>query len=171
MKRFLMLLVATMALTACKTVKIENGEVPDEYLARAKQLEGVYHGSFEGRSGQLTITFEGNKPLLLYKDSRGDSLLATQCRSSVNNLKWAYVTRKGAVESVGFYFDPGLCMIDGREVQLSFSKDYRSIRLSLLERRYMERRCRWEGGGPNFPPREVCDYVQNDINLYGKFSR
>ncbi|WP_374029316.1 hypothetical protein [Bdellovibrio bacteriovorus] len=171
MKRFILLLLATTALAACKTVQIENGEVPDEYLARAKKLEGVYSGSFQGRRGQLTITFEGNKPILLYKDTRGESLLMPECRSSIDNLKWAYVTRKGVVESVGFYFDPGICNIDGREVMLSLSNNYNTIRLSLLERRYFDRRCRWEVRDPRHGPTEVCEVFQRDVTLEGKFSR
>lgn len=171
MKRFLVLLVATLALTACKTVDIENGEVPEEYLSRAKKVEGVYQGSFEGRTGELKIVFEGNRPILSYQDRNGEGLLPTGCRSAINNLKWAYVTRKGAVDSVGFYFDPGVCYIDGREVVLSFSKDYNSIRLSLFQRRQVERRCRWEPGGPGRPPYEVCEHYQNDITLQGRFSR
>ncbi|MEK2646968.1 hypothetical protein [Bdellovibrio sp. BCCA] len=171
MKRFVLLLLATMALAACKTVKIENGEVPDEYLSRAKKLEGVYSGSFEGRRGQLTITFQGNKPVLLYKDARGDSLVMPECRSSMNDLKWVYVTRKGAVESAGFYFDPGVCMIDGREVVLSFADDYNTIRVSLLDRRVYDRRCRWEVTDPRRGPQEICEIVQRDMTLNGKFSR
>ncbi|KHD88677.1 MAG: hypothetical protein OM95_07690 [Bdellovibrio sp. ArHS] len=171
MKKFVLLLVATMALTACKTVKIENGEVPDEYLARAKKVEGVYQGSFEGRRGELTIAFQGNRPVLSYKDARGDSFVMPQCQSSVNDLKWAYVTRKGAVESVGFYFDPGVCYMDGREVVLSFSDDYNTIRVSILDRRYFDRRCRWEVTDPRYGPREICEVTQRDVTLNGKFSR
>jgi hypothetical protein len=171
MKRFILLLLATTALVACKTVSIENGEVPDEYLARAKKLEGVFTGSFEGRRGELSITFQGNRPVLTLKDIRGESLLLPQCQSNINDLKWVYVTRKGAVDSAGFYFDPGRCFVDGREVVLSFADNYNTIRVSLLERRVTERNCRWEVGDPRYGPREYCEYVQRDINLYGKFSR
>lgn len=171
MKRFLLLMLATTALAACKTIQIENGEVPDQYLSRAKKLEGVYYGSFEGRRGSLTISFQGNKPVLSYKDSRGDSLVLPQCQSSINNLKWAYVTNKGAVSSVGFFFDPGVCHIQGREVVLNFSKDYSSIRVDLLEQRVLDRQCRWEVQDPRYGPREYCEYVQRDVNLQGQFSR
>lgn len=171
MKRILMLFLATAALTACKTVQIENGEVPDEYLARAKKLEGVFAGSFEGRRGELTITFQGNRPVLSLKDTKGADLLLPQCESSINDLKWVYVTRKGAVDSAGFYFHPGRCFVEGREVVLSFGDNYNTIRVSLLERRVTERNCRWEVGDPRTGPREYCEYTQRDINLYGKFAR
>jgi len=171
MKRFILLLLATTALAACKTVKIENGEVPDEYLSRAKKLEGVYSGSFEGRRGELRISFEGNKPVLSYKDARGESLVMPECRASINDLKWVYVTRKGAVDSAGFYFDPGVCMIDGREVILSFSDNYNTIRVSLLDHRVWDRRCRWEVTDPRRGPQEYCEVTQREIYLQGKFSR
>lgn len=171
MKKVLLILASTLALTACKTVQIENGEVPDEYLARAKKLEGVYAGSFEGRPAELKITFEGNRPVLTYKDNRGESLLLPECHAAINNLKWVYVANKGVVDSVGFYFDPGLCAVDGREVVLSFTKDYNTIRLSLLQRRVYERNCRWEVSDPRTGPREICEINQRDINMNGKFSR
>ncbi len=40
MKRFLLLLFAITALAACKTIQIEDGQVPDQYMSRAKKLEG-----------------------------------------------------------------------------------------------------------------------------------
>ncbi|WP_415064269.1 hypothetical protein [Bdellovibrio sp.] len=171
MKRFILMLLATTALVACKTIEIENGEVPDEYLARAKKLEGVYSGSFEGRRGEMTIAFEGNRPVLSFKDSRGDSFMPSSCKSSINDLKWVYVNRKEAVDSAAFYFDPGTCFIQGREVVLYFSKDYNTINVRILEYQKTERRCDWSVPDPVRGPIEHCEVNRVDVTLNGKFSR
>ncbi|MNJ99742.1 hypothetical protein D3C87_175230 [compost metagenome] len=169
MKRILLIAAAALALTACKT-EIKDGEVPSEHLSRAKQLEGVYNGSFQGRRGELTIAFEGNRPTLSFKDSKGVGFVADRCQAVVNDLKWVEVTRKGAIEGAGFFFDSGYCMMDGREVVLDFSSSQRKITVSIRESRTTRQRCRWEGGG-HMPPRQVCETIFEDRYLTGKFSR
>lgn len=171
MKRILLVAAAALALTACKT-DIKNGEVPNEHLSRAKQLEGVYSGSFQGRRGELKITFEGNRPVLSFTDTKGNpGLLGERCQESINDLKWVDVSRKGSINSAGFYYSGGFCVIAGDEVVLDFSNGNKTIKVSVLAQRVQERRCQWVGGGPNNPPREVCDITFRDTYYSGKFSR
>ena len=171
MRNWLLLLGSTLALLGCKTVEIENGEVPAEYLSQAKQLEGVYQGSFVGVRGELRITFEGNKPILEMQKLDGSDLYKPACQSKINNLKWVSLDNDKKVDGASFYFDPGNCFIDGREIQLSFSDDYRKIHVSILERRITERQCRWEVADPRLGPREYCEYVQKDLTSRGSFKR
>lgn len=171
MKKMVLVLTGILFLVSCKTVTIENGEVPSEYLAQAKKFEGVYVGSFEGVRGELKITFEGNKPVLSLKNAIGEDLYKPSCHAKINNLKWVAINNDKLVDAVAFYLDPGHCFIDGREVQLSFSNDYSTIHASIVERRYNERQCRWEVTDPRIGPREYCEYVQRDLVVRGKFKR
>lgn len=171
MKNLVFLLLTTMVFAGCKTIEIKNGEVPHQYLHQAKKLEGVYHGSFEGRDGKIKIIFEGNKPVLLAQDSRGDDLILPKCRTSINHLKWVQVSHKKNVKSAAFYFDPGVCDIRGREVILSFGDNYNKIYLRVLEHSSYERECRWQMHYPISGPYWDCTVVQNDFYLNGKFWR
>lgn len=171
MKNLIILLLISLVFVGCKTVNIKDGEVPHKYLHRAKQLEGVYHGSFEGRKGKIRIIFEGNRPVLLAQDSRGDDLLLPKCRTSINHLKWVEVSHKKNVKSAAFYFDPGLCDIGGREVILSFSDNYNRIHLRVLDRSVYEKQCRWEIHNPVYGPTWDCTMVRNNFYLNGRFSR
>lgn len=71
---FLCLSVLTL-IVGCKSVTIENGEVPDQYLPQAKAYEGVYSGAFNGIAGDLIISFQGNKPIVTYKNTLGSVFL------------------------------------------------------------------------------------------------
>lgn len=171
MRGLLVLLVSASLLSSCKMVEIENGEVPPEYLSQAKKLEGVYRGAFDGNAGDLAIVFQGNRPVLSFRGHDGGGLLPDYCHSEINSLKWASVNRKGFLDSVGFHFDPGTCKIEGREVVLYFGADYNKIDVRLLQRRQLDRRCRYEPGGPGRPPYEVCENFQYEVTLKGRFSR
>lgn len=171
MKRLLLSVVALLALASCKTVKFENGEVPSQYLSQAKKLEGVYQGSFQGLRGKLVISFEGNRPYVRMTDNAGRDLALPQCRANIHQLKWAYINNKKQVKSVGFYFHPGSCFVEGRELVLDFNKDYNVISASILDRRVVDRHCRWEVHDPRRGPQEICEYVYRDIYFTGKFSR
>lgn len=171
MKRLLLSAVALLALASCKTVKFEDGEVPSQYLAQAKKLEGVYQGSFQGLRGKMIVSFEGNRPYVRMVDTAGGDLVLPHCRANIHQLKWAYINNKKQVKSVGFYFHPGSCFVEGRELVLDFNKDYNVITASVLDRRLVDRRCRWEVYDPRRGPQEVCEYVTRDIYLTGKFSR
>lgn len=175
LSRMLMAIVGvSFALTACKSVKIENGQVPNEYLSEAKKYEGVYKGRFNGVSGELKITFEGNKPVLSFRDSKGNTdLIESRCNSRIGLLKVAYLGGRDDRELTGasFAFDPGACRrIVGQSVELSFDKNNK-ISLSIEADRRPERRCTIEGGGPNYPPRERCTTEWVTTYYRGSFSR
>ncbi|RYZ84693.1 MAG: hypothetical protein EOP04_17525, partial [Proteobacteria bacterium] len=74
-------IAAIVTIAGCKTVKIENGEVPSQYLSEAKKLEGTYRGSFNGVRGDLVIRFEGNRPKVHFRGNNGDDILHNNCNS------------------------------------------------------------------------------------------
>ncbi|HEY8271168.1 MAG TPA: hypothetical protein VIG33_09800, partial [Pseudobdellovibrionaceae bacterium] len=79
-------ILTLFTLTACKTIDINEGRVPSEYLAQAKQLAGTYKGSFNGVAGDLVISFNGDKPVVKYHNSHGDDILNNNCHSSFGDL-------------------------------------------------------------------------------------
>ncbi|MGZ3769157.1 MAG: hypothetical protein ACXVCP_06650 [Bdellovibrio sp.] len=170
MKILVLLLLSSLVFAGCKKVEIKNGKVPDKYLHQARKLEGVYHGSFEGHAGKIKIIIEGNTPVLLAQDLKGDNLLLPRCRTSIDHLKWVQVGNKKNVKSAAFYFDPGACDVKGREVILSFDDNYNRINLRVLDHSDYSKQCRWQIHYPNLPYRD-CTLVQNDIYLNGWFSR
>jgi hypothetical protein len=171
MKTISLLFLTIIFLAGCKKIDITNGEVPNEYLDRAKKLEGVYRGSFEGRTGELKITFEGNQPQLFIQDFQGNNIVLPQCKSSINNLKWAEVTRKGEVEQVAFYFDPGHChLIQGRELYLVFNKSLNSIRVAVLDNKRYDTICQTNPGYPGGPSHNCQEVIHEDF-LKGSFYR
>lgn len=171
MKRVLVLFLAVFALSAFKSIDIKDGQVPDQYLASAKKLEGVYAGTFERWSGELTIVLEGNKPVLQYKDSRGASLLPASCAATIGNMQWAQASNDGQIVAAGFKFNPANCSNDvrGREIALSINNS-KSIKLSIFEGYTWERQCRPDAPPP-WGPGTVCETIRKETFLNGRFSR
>lgn len=163
----------------CKTVKIKDGRVPQEYLSEAKKVEGVYRGEFNGVSGELIISFQGNKPVVTYRNSRGSDILNGNCRSSIGDLY--SVTVKGSkndpeISKALFRFDAGTCSLNvqGRDLALNFkdTNDGMRVKVSLLREINERRDCRWvPGAPPHSPPYQDCTWYQDPVYLYGTFYR
>lgn len=168
------ILGVSLALTACKSVKIENGQIPNEYLSEAKKFEGVYKGKFNGVPGELKVSFEGNKPILSFRDANGNlDFIAVHCKSQIGLLKAAYLGGRNDRELTGasFGFSPGACRnIIGNSIELSFDRANK-INASIEADRRPERRCTIEGGGPNNPPRERCTTEWVSVYYRGSFAR
>jgi hypothetical protein len=177
MKALSLLLISVLALAGCKTIEIENGQIPAEYLETAKQFEGTYSGSFLGKSGSITLALNGDKPTLSYQDKDGNDLLGTNCNSQINNLMWIKGKEKNdtpVLQGAAFALDAGNCRLNvqGKEVVLAFSNQYQTIKVYVLEETRWERKCRWEPGNPPYNSgREVCEYNQAPIYLTGKFNK
>jgi hypothetical protein len=186
--RYLMLACALL-LSACKTIKVDKGEVPDEYRAMAQAYMGTYAGSFNGGSGTLTLALVGRKVVLSYKDASGTSsdILDARCDSRFGNLETVTVSKDKAastggktaykLDSATIAFDPNRCWgsVDGREIALDFSKKNGHTRLdaSMIYRQEYERQCRIDPGNPRagVPPHEYCDEVPVTRYLTGRFQR
>ena len=181
MKILKALLLVTLGFTfsACKSVKIENGEVPEQYLAMAKKLEGIYAGKISGVEGQLVIRFEGNKPKLEFINSAGADIFGNleSCGARIGNL--TEVALKGNkdnphVDAAIFKLFKGKCNRRslGTELSLTFKHDHREIRASYLVDYRQERRCNWDPGvPPHVPPRQNCYYESIPVYHTGTFRR
>lgn len=175
MNKLIVFSIMTLALMGCKTIEISNGNVPNEYLAQAKKLEGTYDGSFFGKRGSLEVSFEGSHAVLKYHDEDQSDLLGRGCNSVINDLMWIRGKEKHGetvLTEAGFALDAANCrfQVQGHEVVLSFSKNYEQINVSVLEENRFERTCHWEGGDPRFGGgREYCDVKQVPYYRYGKF--
>lgn len=183
-----LLLACALLLSACKTIKVENGEVPDEYRAMAQAYMGTYTGSFDGERGALTIALSGRKVVLSYRDASGSTdILDARCSSRFGDLETVNVSKDKSASSGGktvykldgasFAFDPNRCWgsVDGRQVALDFSKKNGRTRVdvSILYRQDFERRCRIDPGNPRagVPPHEYCDNVPVTQYLTGRFQK
>ena len=171
--------LSLLAVAGCKTVDIKDGRVPDAYLAKAKALEGVYSGHFNGVPGELVITFEGNKPVIKYRNNGGSDILNNNCASSFGNLEQVYLNGKKTdpqVTGVNFAFNPGRCglFVQGRDMSISFKqKDGGTkLNLTLLKQIQQQQVCTWTPGNPpHYPPQQQCTWQSQPIYIYGTFSR
>lgn len=181
-----LLIACALLLSACKTIKVENGEVPDEYRAMAQAYMGTYQGSFNGFKGAITLALSGRKVILTYKDASGSSdILDARCNSRFGDLESVNVSKDKSsgskttykLDSAVFAFDPNRCWgsVDGRDVVLDFSKKngHTRVDVSILYRQDYERRCRIDPGNPRagVPPHEYCDNVPVTSYLTGRFQR
>ena len=119
MKKLILLAALLTSVTACKKVAIENGIVPDKYLAEAKQLEGKYIGQFAGEKTELEIIFDGNKPQIKIKNKSND-LLHSECQSQIGDLVWVSVSNDLELKEAAFAFDSNNCIsVEGKEFILA----------------------------------------------------
>ena len=181
MKRILVSILAlmTVGLTGCdNTVEMPNGQVPAQYLDKAKALEGTYKGKFLNHRGTLTVKFEGNKPVLTFDDGGANDLLDRRCHSRIGDL---YAVRVGGkrndpkLKTAYFSFDPGQCNIRGRTVNLDI-KDLGGghIRLdvAILGNQIPEQVCEYvPSPNPNVPPSQNCHLEWRDEWYAGRFSK
>lgn len=167
--------VALVFLAACKTVTIENGKIPDEYVGIAKKYEGQFKGAFNGRKGTLSFELRGTLAVLSFANAGSNDLLGADCHSQIQELSSLYVGGSNdnpELRSAVFKFDPGNCdySVRGREIEVSSDGDG-VLRISLLQDRTWERVCRWEVGDPRYGGHEVCQMEERTRYLYGKFER
>lgn len=171
--------LSLLAVAGCKTVTIKDGRVPDAYLAKAKALEGVYSGRFNGIPGELVISFEGNKPVISHRNANGSDILNNDCGSSFGNLEKVYLTGKKdnvQVSGVDFDFNPGRCglFVQGRDMSINFKQKNGTTKLELtiLKEIRQHQVCTWyPGNPPQQPPYQQCNWQSEPVYLYGTFSR
>ena len=181
-----LLLVCALALSACKTINVKDGEVPDDYRAMAQAYMGSYAGSMNGVAGTITLALNGRKVVLSFKDSRGSTdILDARCSSRIGDVQTVSVSKvkalDGAVsyklDSASFAFDPNRCWgsVDGRELVLDFKNKsgHTRVDVSLLMRQEFRRDCRIGGGNPSqgLPPGQYCQDIPMSTYANGRFQR
>lgn len=153
-----------LCLSACKSVDIQDGKVPSEYLAQMKKYEGIYHGSFESNASQIEIRFKNDIPEVIYTDEFGHEILDEKCHSHIGQLKklTVYDEDNNTFNSQAvFAFDPGSCTdVKGRELTLEL-KDEKKFTVEILNEVHQSMSCH-RGG---------CHPIGSNIYLEGSFSR
>lgn len=165
------LFFAFVGLVGCKEVTIKDGRVPQAYLNQAKQLEGKYFGSFDGKKAQVEIYFEGDRPILKYNDSEGDDLLDVSCNSKIGLLQKVILYKKSGkyvVDHAYFGFHPGTCrLVRGRDIELDFSGTNK-FTMRLYEYSDYVQRC--DPGSPPYYGRN-CHMEEIPHYITGRFNR
>lgn len=167
------LFVATFILTGCKEVKIENGQIPDQYLQQTAQYMGTYSGSFGGVDSTLTLSLEGNVVHVSYKDAQGGTdILDPKCESSFGLLET--ITVSGSEEAPNldaavFAFNPNKCLdkVLGKAMFLEFKKKKDKpvkMGVGILQRYDWERVC---SSGSPFPTN--CTMRQVQVFIRGAY--
>jgi hypothetical protein len=170
------LAAGSLVLTACPRIELKDGTIPAEHMVEAQKLAGYYTGEFDRKEGVFEISYIGNKPVVKFLDRQNltlsKDLLFEGCNSSIDQIKSISVEKIRAggntssdqyrLTEADFAFNPGQCSdeVIGRELYLSFSKDYQVIRADLLER--YDEHCRWDQPNP-YPPGggggRTCEYI------------
>ncbi len=183
---FLPLLLFSILLSGCKSIEISNGEVPNQFLAAAKKMEGVYRGKFNGVNGDLIVSFEGNRPVVTYKNKNGRDLLNNHCESEIGLLREIQVKdedKNPRIDSAIFDFNPGACslLVDGRSLRIDLKEKDGGLRLNLSLLQMVRERFDCGVPGPGYPgypggrygpgPGGRCQPQYDYFYLYGTFTR
>jgi hypothetical protein len=169
-------------LSGCESeVEITDGEIPAQYLKVAQSHTGTYVGKFNGVPGELTLSLQGRRAVLSYKNQFGSDLVDPSCQSIIGDLLKVGVEGQDAsnfeLKSARFAFSANRCFpsVEGKEVVLSFSEKsgQRRIDVSLVRRSQLEQNCRWDGGDPSrgIPPREYCERQLRTDYYSGRFGK
>lgn len=128
MKALLLSIIFLLTL-GCERISTQDGTVPAEYMSIAQKYVGEYRGQFEGEDGSLTLTLDGNKPILSFRSVNGETdILGANCHSTIGNLvainpeKHNNVIR---VDSAEFAITSGStdCPLLGKNLLLDFKHD------------------------------------------------
>jgi hypothetical protein len=165
------LFLLLISFIGCKEVKITDGRVPAEYLSQAKQIEGRYYGTFDGKRAEIQIYFQGDRPFIKYSDAYGNDILDTGCNSKINLLQKIVVSKEDGqyvLDNATFAFHPGSCrLVEGRTLDLKFS-GRNKFNASIYEHMDYVQRCN-PGGPPNYG--NNCYLEQVPRYITGRFNR
>ncbi|MGZ3650458.1 MAG: hypothetical protein ACXVB9_03025 [Bdellovibrionota bacterium] len=143
MRRYL--LATLFLLSSCKNVQTPGGHVPAGYLAQAKAASGTFAGSFQGVPTTLVIHFEGDRPVVEVRNQQNNDLLGRGCGSSVGILDSVDLdeTSNGqyVLNTAYFSFSSNHCYVEGRNLELAFSRDRAAINASILQRTEFDPGC------------------------------
>ncbi len=169
----LSLLAICLLAVGCKTIKVEDGKIPNDYIIEAQKYVGSYSGAFEGRDGKLDISLEGNTVHLQFLDGKNNDILGDECSSQLGLLQEITVSgskKNPILDRAAFALDPAKCSdrLLGRSVNLYFSHQGTQLNVAILHRTESVYRC--EPGGPvGGAPR--CNYETEYRYLRGRFQR
>lgn len=164
MKRLFGGVAALLLLLGCKPIEFKNGEVPEEYLSIAKELEGTYLGSFAGEHYRMVYVLEGNKPKIEFfaqEDQACTFVFGEVLSASVRENE----DKSLALERVSFRLESENCFrAIGKAIHFDVSRKDGQFVLdaSIVREEWEERICSWQRAdrrpeprpGPRPPPPE-----------------
>lgn len=120
MKYTFLFLLAALTLTGCEE-EIQNGIIPEKYIAAAKKYEGVFHGSFADHELQLKVEIKENGYVLASAiDSQNQTDLIQGCNSKIGQLQSVKIDESSsAIDYIYFQLDND-CNITGKKVYFYF---------------------------------------------------
>lgn len=176
MKKVLLLAVSMLILSSCSEVqKIDNGQIPKEYINDIKPFLGDWAGSFHGHRGQLKLSLNETNQLLVSFYGEKSNDLIPGCDTSFGLLKEVELKDKDnkvRIYRATFDIDTNKCSrsILGQQINFSFNKAQTAASLSLLHRQWREYECRIVGHDPYGRPIRQCEHVTREIYLHGQFA-
>ena len=177
MKKIILSLVFIFITAACERVATKDGTIPAEYMSVAELYRGNYSGHLEGVNGTLTLTLEGNRPVLKFVGSNGNSdILGGNCEAIIGQLVAITPEKKDSqlrVDAAEFAFSGNKCRILGDAIFLDFKHNGTKpteAQVNILHRYETEWRttCYPQPQGGSVCRREPETFP---VYLYGKFSR
>lgn len=177
MKKIILPFVIILLLAACERVATKDGTVPNEYMSVAKLYLGDYTGQLEGVNGTLTLSLEGNRPVLKFVGSNGNSdILGGNCDAIIGQLAAITPEKKNdqiRVDAAEFSFSGNKCPILGDAFFIDFKhlgNTPTQAQVNILLRYDTEWRttCYPQPTGGSACRREAETFP---VYIYGKFSR
>lgn len=165
------------AFTACNEIEVQDGKVPSQYVQYVSPYLGTYSGMMEGKLTQITLSMNGDKPVMSVSNAYGDDILVSNCESKIGDLTTVKANevskKKYELDYVAFAFNPVNClMVEGRSVILRFKKT-NEFSISILNRDERVTRCLPPTPNlPGTPPTDPsCDQFGEVTYFRGSFKR
>lgn len=176
-KKLILSLSAVFVLAACSEVqKIDNGQIPEEYISEIQPFLGTWTGSFNFHMGELKLSLNDSNQLVVeFYDSQNNDLIPG-CKTSFGLLKEVELKEKNdqvRIQRATFDFDTNRCSrsILGQQIDFYISKSQNVVNVELLQRQWMDYECRIIGYDPNGAPIRECQNTIREEHLTGSFSR
>lgn len=175
MKKLLLILSTIFLFSACsEVVKIENGQIPKDYIDELQPFLGDWVGAFEGHNGTLNLSLNQSDQLIVEFIDNATNDLIPGCESSIGLLKEVeFKEKNGKVRIVRatFSIDANKCSrsIMGQQLHFYFNKTQTAATIKLLQKQWREFECREVGRDPGGIPIRECEHVIRERYLRGEF--
>ena len=177
MKRLLIILSTIFVLTACSKVqKIENGQIPNEYINQIQPFLGDWSGSFNYHMGTLHLSLnESNQLIVEFTDGATNDFIPG-CKSSIGLLKEVEFDKDNGevqIKRATFDIDTNRCSrsIVGQQIHFEFYDSHTTTMLKLVHKQWRDYVCREVGRDPNGAPIRECNHEIRNQYLTGRFAQ
>lgn len=124
--------LAIVAMGACE-YETPNGQIPSDYVQYAQAVIGDYVGKLDGgTSGTLKIRMNGDKPKVTFSGR----LLS--CSGTIGELRSIDVSNDRLYWAK---LQLSASCVEGRDIKLTFSEDYKTVSATVLESSREVERC------------------------------